>query len=45
MVRKKLKWNSGPFNIPEEILDEWKKIGVNGIKKERKYLLEKFLEV
>jgi transketolase len=30
LVRKKLKWNSEPFKIPEEILEEWKKIGDRG---------------
>ena len=32
LVRKKLKWNYKPFEIPEEILDEWRKIGKNGMK-------------
>ena len=30
LVRKKLKWNSKPFEIPKDILDEWRKIGKNG---------------
>ena len=30
LVRKKLKWNNKPFEIPQEILDEWKKIGNRG---------------
>jgi len=30
LVRKKLKWSSKPFEVPEEILDEWKKIGDKG---------------
>ena len=30
LVRKKLKWNSKPFEIPREILDEWRKIGNRG---------------
>ena len=30
LVRKKLKWNSKPFEIPREILDEWRKIGNKG---------------
>ena len=30
LVRKKLKWNNKPFEIPQEILDEWKKIGDKG---------------
>tara|TARA_Y100000310_G_scaffold5954_1_gene6846 strand:- start:3700 stop:5652 length:1953 start_codon:yes stop_codon:yes gene_type:complete len=27
LVRKKLKWNYKPFEIPKNIMDEWKKIG------------------
>ena len=27
LVRKKLKWNSKPFEIPKDIFDEWRKIG------------------
>ncbi len=27
LVRKKLKWPYNPFNVPENILNEWKKIG------------------
>ena len=30
LVRKKLKWNSQPFEIPSEILDEWRNIGKKG---------------
>ena len=30
LVRKKLKWNSKPFEIPKDIFDEWRKIGKNG---------------
>ncbi len=30
LVRKKLKWNSAPFEIPQEILDEWSEIGNKG---------------
>ena len=30
LVRKKLKWDNEPFKIPEEILNEWKKIGDKG---------------
>ena len=30
LVRKKLKWNHDPFIIPENILDEWRKIGEKG---------------
>ena len=38
LVRKKLKWNTEPFNIPHEILDEWKKIGDKGELLEKKWL-------
>ena len=30
LVRKKLKWDSKPFEIPQEILDEWREIGSKG---------------
>ena len=30
LVRKKLRWNNKPFEIPQEILEEWKKIGDKG---------------
>ena len=30
LVRKKLKWSSKAFEVPEKILDEWKKIGDKG---------------
>ena len=32
LVRKKLKWNSEPFKIPEDILNAWRKIGEKGAK-------------
>ena len=38
LVRKKLKWNTEPFEIPQEILDEWKKIGDQGELLEKKWL-------
>jgi transketolase len=38
LVRKKLKWNTEPFNIPQEILNEWKKIGDKGEQLEKKWL-------
>ena len=37
LVRKKLKWNNKPFEVPEEILDEWKRIGSKGIIIEKKW--------
>jgi transketolase len=30
LVRKKLKWNASPFEIPKGILDEWRNIGKKG---------------
>ena len=30
LVRKKLKWPHLPFEIPTEILDEWRRIGAKG---------------
>ena len=38
LVRKRLKWNNQPFEIPKEILDEWKKIGNKGEQLESKWL-------
>ena len=37
LVRKKLKWNYEPFEIPQKILKEWKEIGLKGIKQELKW--------
>ena len=37
LVRKKLKWNNKPFEIPKEILDEWRKIGDKGELLEKKW--------
>ena len=38
LVRKKLKWNNKPFEIPQKVLDEWKKIGEKGQQLEKKWL-------
>jgi transketolase len=38
LVRKKLKWNTEPFKVPQEILDEWKKIGDKGESLEKNWL-------
>ncbi|MEC6986935.1 MAG: transketolase [Pseudomonadota bacterium] len=38
LVRKKLKWNSAPFEIPEEILNEWREIGSKGEQLENNWL-------
>ena len=37
LVRKKLKWNYKPFEIPDEVLKDWKKIGYKGKKSEEKW--------
>jgi len=36
LVRKKLNWNYKPFEIPKNLLHEWKKIGDEGSKKAKK---------
>ena len=38
LVRKKLKWDSKPFEVPKEILDEWREIGNKGEQLENKWL-------
>ncbi len=38
IVRKKLKWNNRPFEVPQEILDEWREIGNKGEQLENKWL-------
>ena len=37
LVRKKLKWEHLPFQIPKEILSEWRNIGSRGIKESEKW--------
>ena len=37
LVRKKLKWNNKPFEIPHEVLNEWRKIGNKGELLEKKW--------
>ena len=37
LVRKKLNWNNKPFEIPQEILGEWKNIGEKGELLEKKW--------
>ncbi len=39
LVRKKLKWQHKPFEIPNEILNEWRKIGEKGAIDEKKWNL------
>jgi len=38
LVRKKLKWNNQPFEVPQEILDEWRNIGNKGEQLENEWL-------
>ena len=38
LVRKKLKWDSKPFEVPKEIFDEWREIGNKGVQLENKWL-------
>ena len=37
LVRKKLKWKHGPFEIPEELMGSWREIGGKGEKLEEKW--------
>ena len=37
LVRKKLNWNYEPFQIPEYLLNEWRKIGIENGKKAKKH--------
>jgi len=37
LVRKKLKWKNEPFEIPKQILNEWREIGNKGSKEELKW--------
>ena len=37
LVRKKLKWSNKPFEIPQEVLKEWRKIGDKGEQLEKKW--------
>ena len=37
LVRKKLKWKNEPFEIPKNLLNEWKKIGEKASQKAKKY--------
>ena len=37
LVRKKLKWKYKPFEIPKEILNEWREIGKRGDLQEKKW--------
>ncbi len=37
LVRKKLNWNHEPFQIPKDLLNEWKKVGYIACKKAEKH--------
>ena len=37
LVRKKLKWTSAPFLVPNDILENWREIGRKGIDLEKKW--------
>ncbi len=36
LVRKKLNWNHEPFTVPDELLNEWRKIGERAFQKAKK---------
>jgi transketolase len=37
LTRKKLKWKHKPFEIPKEILNQWREIGEKGVLQEKKW--------
>ena len=37
LVRKKLKWNYKPFEIPDSLLNQWRKIGEKNLQKAKKH--------
>jgi len=37
LVRKKLNWKHNPFEIPKNLIDEWKSIGIKASKKAEKH--------
>ena len=37
LVRKKLKWNSKPFELPKDIFESWRDIGKHGLTLEKKW--------
>ena len=41
LVRKKLKWNYKPFEIPKNIMDEWRKIGKKASQKSKNKKIKK----
>ena len=42
LVRKKLKWNHEPFEIPNNLLNEWKNIGKKAEKKAKKHVVREY---
>ena len=40
LVRKKLKWSHEPFEIPNNLLNEWKNIGKKAEKKAKKHVIK-----
>ena len=39
-VKKHLNWNYEPFEVPNELIEEWKKVGLRGNKKRKDWLLK-----
>ncbi len=39
-VKRNLNWNYGPFEVPKEIIEEWKNVQVRGDKKRKEWLLK-----
>ena len=37
LVREKLQWNHKPFEIPKNLINEWRKIGKKGVSQEKKW--------
>ena len=37
LVRRKLKWKHGPFDVPEELIESWREIGSKGEKLEEEW--------
>ncbi len=37
LVREKLQWNHKPFEIPKNLLNEWRKIGKKGVSQEKRW--------
>ena len=37
LIRKKLKWKHAPFEVPNDLLEEWRKMGKRGFEEEEKW--------